>query len=94
MSEFITSGNNFRKSQRACEKLDLEQSIDQPAISWFWPIRDKPDNEDSKSEDDGESNKEDADEDEDEGDEIEYEVSEIDGLFYFIILQMKLYFKF
>lgn len=59
----------------------MEQSIDEPAISWFWPIRVKPDNQDSASEDGSESGKvADANastEDEDEGDEIEYEVSQM-----------------
>lgn len=27
------------KCQRACEKLDLDASIDTPAMNWFWPIR-------------------------------------------------------
>lgn len=27
------------KCQRACEKLDLDASIEQPAMKFFWPIR-------------------------------------------------------
>lgn len=27
------------KSQQACEKLDLGESIAAPALPWFWPIR-------------------------------------------------------
>lgn len=27
------------KCQRACEKLDLDASIETPAMIWFWPIR-------------------------------------------------------
>lgn len=27
------------KCQRACEKLDLDASIEAPAMIWFWPIR-------------------------------------------------------
>lgn len=27
------------KCQRACEKLDLDASIEAPAMLWFWPIR-------------------------------------------------------
>lgn len=29
----------YRKCQRACEKLDQQESIDRPAMEWFWPLR-------------------------------------------------------
>lgn len=79
-----------RKSQRACEKLDLQESIETPAVVWFWPIRKKPDAEEPDSDDDNtpeetptententETTEEGLVNDEDEEEEIEFEVEPV-----------------
>lgn len=55
-----------RKCQRACEKLDLEEKIEKPALFWFWPNR-KTVDEDADEE---------SEESDDESDEVEYDLTE------------------
>lgn len=59
----------FSKCQRACEKLDLEEKIEQPALAWFWPNRQTTD-EDANEQEESDDDKEDGEE------EIEYEIAE------------------
>lgn len=56
----------YRKCQRACEKLDLEEKIEIPALSWFWPNRKTVDEDAEESEES----------DEDVEEEIEYDLVE------------------
>lgn len=56
----------IRKCQRACEKLDLEHKVEEPALHWFWPIRKT-----------AEDNAEEAESDEDsDSEEVEYDLGE------------------
>ncbi|KAG4073618.1 hypothetical protein HA402_000842 [Bradysia odoriphaga] len=60
------------KCQRACEKLDLEEKIEKPALAWFWPNRQKTEEDDAEEQDESDDDKE-----EEEGEEeIEYELTE------------------
>ncbi|KAJ6647435.1 G patch domain-containing protein 11 [Pseudolycoriella hygida] len=54
------------KCQRACEKLDLEEHIEKPALEWFWPNRKTVDENEEKSEESGDDSDE----------EVEYELAE------------------
>lgn len=54
-----------RKCQRACEKLDLEDSIEKPALHWFWPNRKTAEQDAEEEQSDEESDT-----------EVEYELGE------------------
>lgn len=58
------------KSQRTCERLDLECDIEEPAIRWFWPDRKKPKSEEEQTE------CESAQDEEEKEEEEQYEPSE------------------
>lgn len=76
--------------------MDLEESIDGPAIAWFWPIRKEPNSDDDENDsvplgsdkkaatDDDDSSEEN---DDDEEQEIEYEVKK------YLLRKLKLFSK-
>lgn len=43
------------KSQRACERLDDESYIEEPAVQWFWPEKKKANTDEEYEEDDEEA---------------------------------------
>lgn len=68
MNRFWTDHSFYRKSQRACEKLDLEEKIESPALTWFWPNR--------KTADEDAEESEESDDGSDEDEEVEYDTAE------------------